>query len=176
MFVSGFLALASACSPGACIEQVGGVYARQPISFSEPVRGRSVSTVPYTFGNPAISGPIAGRAIFDAPVGGNLLLVMPRATPPYVGGPVDEGEAGFLSLIFTALQAYPDAAAFSGSFAAGAVLGTCYDQNEVLGPSGMVVGVSGNYGPAAIASSPMTAGVALTIRRGLLAATSAWTA
>lgn len=122
--------------------------------------------MPYSFGNPALSGPIAGRAVFDAPIGGNLLLVMPRATPPTPGGALDSGEAGFLSLTFTALQAYPDASAFSGSFAAGAVLGTCYDELEVLGGGGRVVG--GNYASAAISSSPMMAGVALAIRRGFL--------
>ena len=139
-----------------------------------PKNGLSVSARPYTFGSPGLSGPIAGRAIYDAPSGGNLLLVLPHATPRAIpgAGPADAGGAGYLSLVITAMQSYPDGTAYSGSISAGAVIGTCYDENEVLGRGSTVQG--GSYVPAAINSSPLSAGVGLIINRGVLQAASTW--
>lgn len=174
MFISGFLALCSAVGTGTCTEVGGGDYARQAIAFGTPRNGLSLSVTPYSFGYPAMTGPVAGRAIFDAPTGGNLLLVLPHATPRPIAGPIDTADAGFISLFFTAMQNYPDGSAFSGAFTAGSTVGSCYDELEVLARGAKVAG--GGYVPAAINSSPMTAGVALTVKRGLLSATSAWTA
>lgn len=169
-FVDGFLALCSAVGTGTCVEMAGPGYSRQPISFSTPKSGLSVSTKPFNFGFANVTGPIAGRAIYDAPTGGNLLLVLPHATsrPIPGGGPVDAGADNFISLIFTALQSLADGAVYSGSIAAGAVAGSCYDQADVLGSSSTVLG--GNLVPAAINTSPLSAGVQLALNRGLLTA------
>ena len=79
MFIDAYLALCSAVSPGAATELMVPGYARQPIGFNDPVDGVTVSAVPYAFGM-TVRGAV-GRAIYDAPTGGNLLLVCPFATP-----------------------------------------------------------------------------------------------
>lgn len=95
---------------------------------------------------------------------------MPHASPrPIPGaGPIDAGDAGFLSIQLTALTGYADASAFSGSIAAGSVCGTAWDALDVLGPSSTTQG--GNLVPSAINSSPLSSGVQLVINRGVLAA------
>lgn len=169
-FINGFLALCSAVGTGTATEMTAPGYARQPISFASPKKGVSVSSRPYSFGTPGLGAAMAGRAIYDAPTGGNLIAVMPFASPRPVpqGGPTDAGDAGWLTLVFTALAAYPDGDAYSGTVAAGAVIGICYDEaavisrNAVASPSGYQLQVN---------SAPLSAGVGLTITRGTLRAT-----
>jgi hypothetical protein len=174
-FVAGFLGLCSAVGVGTATEIVASGYARQAISFGNAVSGVSVSTRGYDFG--MVAGvPIVGRAIFNAPTGGNLLLVLPHAAPRLPqGGSIDRGAAGYISLIVTSLAAYPDGSAFSGAFAAGASLGLCYDMDEVIGLASTlpntVAGVTsfprgGQF--LQVRASTLTAGVALTVTGGRL--------
>ena len=73
----------------------------------------------YSFGN-GTGGSVAGHEVYDAPSGGNLLLVIPLAStfsPP----PPDQGDVGALSITVTNLAvAVP--ATRSGTYAAGATV------------------------------------------------------
>lgn len=168
MFIDGYLALATAVSAGGATEFSGSGYARQPIAFGDPVDGVAFSAVPYSFGMALRAFP-AGRAIYDAPTGGNLLLVLPFPTPTATGRlPWDAGEAGHLRLFFTALQQSHRGAAYTGRIAAGGMAGLCSDAYDLVNP------VDLSQDPAnprpLIRTATMTAGVALSINRGVLQA------
>lgn len=165
MFISGFLGLLTAASQGAGTEYGGTGYYRQPISFCRPKNGVCHSAVPYNFGmTPSV--PIVGRGIWDAPTGGNLLLVMPfpagivsNAGTPAPGVPfsvqrmpVDRGDVGHLRLAFAALTAYPDGDAYNSTFAAGSILGATSDGNDGPWGSGIVSGASGTVGGGIVPS------------------------
>ena len=181
MFIDGYLALATAVSPGAITEFSGSGYGRQSIAFGDPVDGVCFSAVPYTFGQAVRLGTVAGRAIFDAPTGGNLLLVLPFPTPIASGRlPWDAGEAGHLRLFFTALGSIHRGASYTGRIAAGAMAGLCSDAYDVVNPvdvSGRTPGLSpfqsdplmANPRPL-INTATMTTGVALSVARGVLQA------
>jgi hypothetical protein len=153
MFIDGYLALATAVSAGAATEFSGGGYARQPIAFG---------------------------AVYDAPTGGNLLLVLPYPTPIASGRlPWDAGEAGHLRLFFTALGSIHRGASYTGRITSGAMAGLCSDAYDVVNPvdvSGRTSGAGpfndplmGNPRPL-INTATMTAGVALSVARGVLQA------
>jgi hypothetical protein len=178
-FVSGFLGLCSAAGAGAATEIAAAGYNRQPVQFSTPQAGVSVNVRPWTFGPVAGITSTAGRAIFDAPVGGNLLLVLPHAAPrlPMAPGALDLGDDGDISLNIAALADYGDGSAFNGGFGAAAVLGICYDVAEIIGLNttqpNPVDGVTvlpqrGQF--LLVQASPLTAGVGLVVSRGLLQA------
>jgi len=166
MFVDGYLALCSAVGAGAATEITAPGYARQPISFSTPRNGISVNAEPWSFGY-SLPGPYAGRALYDAPTGGNLLLVLPFAEPrpQPQGGPCDAGDVGSIRVSFAALAGFQNGAAFKGTVAAGALAGTCWDDADVIGPV-----VQGGGYAVQQRTSPLSAGVALTINRGILEA------
>ena len=170
MFIDGFLALCSTVGTGVCTEPTVAGYSRQPISFSASIKGVAVSSVPFTFRpTTTASGSFAGRAIYDAPTGGNLLLVLPfpsARTPS--GRATDAGDVGYVRLLFDALATYPTGDAFSGTFALGATVGQWYDDLSLNVPW-MVQVSGGRYVPSAN-TMPITAGVALTITRGVLRA------
>jgi len=175
-FISGFLGLCSAVGVGTATEIAAPGYSRQAIRFSDAVSGAAVNSNGYDFGNVEVA-PVAGRAIYDAPTGGNLLLVLPHQQPrPPQGGSIDRGEAGYLTIIFSALASYPTSSAFSGSFAPGSSLGSCYDLSEIIGLTStqpnIVAGVTvlargGQF--LQVFASTLSAGVTLTVSRGLLA-------
>ncbi len=171
MFVDGFLALCPTVSVGACTEPSASNYYRQPISFSRSVNGTSVSSIGFNFGQGVSSaGPFAGRAVFDAPTGGNMLFVLPFPAPRVLGGRIpDAGDVGAIRLLFDALASYPNSDAYSGTFAAGATLGETFDEGSLRVPP-MILLDNGHYIPNANLM-PITAGVALTITRGVLRAT-----
>lgn len=171
MFIDGFLALCPTVGVGACTEPTATNYYRQPISFARSINGVSVSSIPFNFGQAVSSaGPFAGRAVFDAPAGGNLLLVLPFPAPRTLGGRIpDAGDVGTIRLLFDALAAYPNGDAYSGSFAASAAVGQTYDELALRVPWTIQVD-GGHYVPNANLT-PITAGVALTITRGILRAT-----
>ncbi|MDT7953192.1 MAG: hypothetical protein RQ966_16945 [Acetobacteraceae bacterium] len=168
-FINAFLGLCSAVGTGTATEMAA---VRQPISFNSPRNGVSVSSRAYSFGTLPAGGAMAGRAIFDSPTGGNLLLVMPFATPRPVplGGPTDQADAGWITLQFTGLAAFPDGDAFSGTLAAGTVVGTCYDELAVVSRNCVVNPATGGYQLVANLT-PLSTGVGLTIVRGVLRAT-----
>ena len=176
-FVSGFLALCSSVGAGTATEISAAGYARQGIGFSMPRNGVCVNGNSFDFGAVEPSANIAGRGVYDAPTGGNLLLVLPHAAPRLPqGGSVDRGEAGYITLILNALASYPSGDAFSGTFSAGGLLGMCYDGDEIVGWSSTapnaVSGVTvlprgGQF--LAVKASALSAGAALTVTRGLLA-------
>ncbi|MBV8524979.1 MAG: hypothetical protein JOY71_23145 [Acetobacteraceae bacterium] len=165
-FINGFLALASSVSTGICSDVTTTGYNRQPISFAVPRNGVCTNSRPWNFGF-CKPGPLAGRAIYDQPTGGNLLLVMPffTARPTPGGGPADAGDVGDIVLTFTALQGLLEGDAFSGSLAAASVVGTVYDRQDIVGPV-----VSGGGYQLVTNSSQLSTGVALVINRGVLAA------
>jgi len=181
MFISGFLALCSATGTGTCTEFPSGGYARQPIAFGTPKGGLTVNSTPFSFGYPGLPEQVAGRAIYDASTGGNLLLVLPFAAPRPLpgGGPVDAGDVGYIRLLFSAMAAFPDADAFTGTLAAGAISGQCYDSGDIVGTfstapnaaSGVTLYPIGGQ-QLAVRASSLSTGVALTINRGTLQATS----
>ncbi len=173
MFIDGFLGLATSVTPQGITEWAGSTppYARQPVSFGEPVNGICYSASPYTFGQGSRGG-VMGRALYDAPAGGNLLLFWPFPTPlapDRLGW--DSGDQGYLRLAFSALAGYPRGAAFTGRFAAGAVVGSASDRNDVVSVADTSVDPA-NPRPR-INVSPLYAGVALSIARGVLQAASA---
>ncbi len=137
MFIDGFLALCSAVGAGSATEITAPTYARQAISFTAPRFGISRNSTPWSFGN-ANGGPMAGRAIYDAPSGGNLLFILPHYAPrpPMGGGPTDAGDVGDIVLNFSGvpyLPALPEGTAFTGLLAAGATVGSAWDVREVIG-------------------------------------------
>jgi hypothetical protein len=157
VFINGFLALGTSPSAGAFTEasNSGGTtgYARQPISFGKAVKGVCYNAIPWTFGQ----GPrgFTCRAIYDAPTGGNLTMIMPFPTPLAAGRlPWDFGD--------------PDGDAFTGTLAAASVIGVCNDSYDVVNQVGNVVPNSGTYAPV-INTAVLYSGVALTITRGVLA-------
>ena len=180
-FISGFLGLCSAYSPGACTEVAAAGYARQPISFGSPRFGLCVNSRPFGFQAGLGIAQVAARAVYDAPTGGNLLVVMPHATPRGVGrGQTDGGDVGYITLLFNALVNFPDGEAYSASIASGATVGQCYDALEVIGttsaPPATQAGMTtyplaGNLFLSTLASS-VTSGAALVMRRGVLQAQS----
>jgi hypothetical protein len=171
VFINGFLALGTSPSAGAFTEasNSGGTtgYARQQIAFGKAVNGVCRNAIPWTFGQSPRS--FTCRAIFDAPTGGNLLMVMPFPTPLAAGRlPWDFGDVGGLRLVFSALATYPDGDAFTGNLAAATAIGTCNDSYDVVNQVGNVVPTSGTYAPV-INTAVLYSGVALTITRGVLA-------
>ena len=180
MFIDGYLALATAINGAAVTECALLGYGRQPIAFGDPTDGIAFSAIPYTFGQALRAGAV-GRAIYDGPVGGNLLLVLPFPVPLATGRlPWDTGEAGHLRLFFTALQQIHRGGAFTGRIAAGAMAGLCSDAYDLVNPvdvSSRTAGITGTaYDPLTgnprplINTAQMLAGVALSIDRGVLQA------
>ena len=177
MFIDGYLALCSTVGAGTATELAVPGYARQPIAFGEPEDGVCFSTVPYTFGQAVrwmnngqqlFPAPV-GRAIYDAPTGGRLLLVLPFPQPFAPGRlPWDAGDPGHLRLFFTALQQTHRGAAYTGQIPAGAMAGLCNDGYDVVTLHD-IGQVQGQERPL-INTGTMTAGVGLTMTRGVLAA------
>lgn len=177
-FISGFLGLCTVVGAGTASEVSASGYARQPIAFAMPVSGVSVNVRPWDFGLVNESPPIVGRAVYDAPTGGNLLLVLPHAAARAPsGGSTDRGDGGDITLNITAFASYPDGGAFNGNFAAGASLGICYDKAEIVGwastqpnaVSGVtVLSRGGLY--LQVQASTLTTGAGLTITRGMAVA------
>ncbi len=171
MFIDAYLGLVTAVGTGTCTEVSIPGYSRQAICFSAPRAGVSVTARSWNFGF-ARPGQLAGRALYDAPTGGNLLLTLPfsAARPVPGGGPVDQGDVGDIVLTFTALQPFADGSVYSGTFAAAAVIGSVYDRQDIVGS---VVGGGGGY-QLVTNSSPLSTGVALVANRGVLAAHGAF--
>ena len=126
-FMEGYLAECTAITATTCTELTGGSYARQPISFGDPVKGVSFNRIPYSFGN--ISGTVAGRAVYDSATGGNLLVTMPLATALSV--PPDQGDVGTLKVTVTGMVNVGNASLYSAPIAAGATFGTTGDGSNV---------------------------------------------
>ncbi|MBV9859878.1 MAG: hypothetical protein JO038_07240 [Alphaproteobacteria bacterium] len=186
-FISGFLGLCSAVALGTATEVMTPGYSRQPISFDAPRltgldEGLPAGSMVVSRNSRAWSfgalgaGPLAGRAIYDAPTGGQLLLVLPYGSGPRpapMNGPVDSGQPGDISLIFSGVQPLGDAAeAWSGTYPAGAVIGTCFDTNDIAGRS---VVTGGRYGLVFSAGAMSVGSVPqIFIAGGRLMATDRW--
>ena len=171
MFIDGYLALATAFpTPGTITEYTGPNYHRQPISFGVPKSGITRNAVPFSFGFGL--GTIAGRAIFSSPTGSELLLALPFATPYAYGSQPDVWDAGAVGLLFSDLLNFdPTGAASSFLYAAGAVLGTCWnDPRDFIGytPALSPAGVTLPAPARKFATGAMVAGVPLSMKRGVL--------
>ena len=103
---------------------------------------------PGTFGI-NFAGTVVGRAIYDAPTGGNLLMVLPLVTT-VVAGPsnLDAGDVARIRPTLTALVPYQNGDAYTGRVAAATAMGTTYE------------------------GATVTSGVALSINRGVLQASA----
>lgn len=143
--IDGWLAQCTAVGTGTCTEQTASGYARQPISFATLGSGVTVTATPYSFAQ-GVTGTIAGRAVYDAATGGHLLAVLPVATPYTISSIGDRADVGALKFTIAALASFPIPEAYSGSYPAGATLGTMVD------------------------GSAVTAGTNETVTRGVLAA------
>ena len=167
-FIDGFIALAATIGTGTCTEVTAPGYNREPISFGTPMDATAFNTTPWSFGA-LLPGIVAGLAIYDAPTGGNLLLVMPfSARRTYLPGFSPRvGDSGTLRLRFSAMAGFHNGAAYSGTVAAGAVVGAWWDDIELIGDF-TVPGTSGEP-ERQYAQNPLSAGVALSIVRGVLA-------
>ena len=144
-FLEGYLAECSAVTSTSCTEVTGSSYGRQPIAFADaraaPALSSTAVAVPRL--RQRHRGRLAGHAVYDAPSGGNLLLVIPLAST--FSPPPDQGDVGALSITVTNLAiAVP--ATYSGTYAAGGTVGTTPD------------------------GSTVTAGIAAAITRGSFAA------
>ena len=128
--IDGWLAQCSAVAAAACTEPTASTYARQPISFASPVKGLTVNATTYQFSQ-ANLGTVAGRAIFDAPTGGHLLLVLPLAAGYAVPIQGDYGDVGALRFTWTSMTAIANGDAFSASFLAGSTVGATPDGSSV---------------------------------------------
>lgn len=135
--ITGFLADCTAVTTTTCTEFSGTGYGRQPIRLSDPVFGVTVNRGAFSFGN-AVTGPIAGRAIYDAATGGNLVLILPFAAAQTVT--IDQGDVGAISLTVTGLTTLQNAANFSAPYAAGGTVGTMADGSTAT--AGVVASIS----------------------------------
>lgn len=170
MFIDGFLALCTSVSVGACVELTGAGYNRQPIAFGEPLNGVTVNCIPFSFGANLRPSGLAGRAIFDAPTGGNLLMVMPFPAGHAQGTLWDSGDVGFLRLAFAALAGIARGQSATLRLAAGSVIGSCNDSFDIVNNFDLTVDRA-NPRPQ-INLAQLTAGVALSVNRGVLQAAS----
>ena len=116
MFIDGYLGQLVPVSGGAgYAEMAVAGYARQPVSFGRPASGTSLMSSAFNFGAAASRGTLYGRAIYDAPTAGNLLLLLPCATSRALGGPFYEGRGvGGIVLMFDLLAGLADGNAFTG--------------------------------------------------------------
>jgi hypothetical protein len=121
-FVDGYIALCGAVGTGTCTELSASGYARQPVYFTAPVKGVSPLGNPVSF---QIAATIAGRAIYDAPTGGNLIMVMPVAAT--ITSPGVNYDVGAIKLTFTALAPYQFGETYIGKVAATTAMGTTSD-------------------------------------------------
>jgi hypothetical protein len=129
-FIDGFLAQCTAVGTGTCTETTAAGYLRQPVYFTTPVRGVAPLGTAFTFG-PAGVGTFAGRAIYDAPTGGNLLFVLPFAAPLVAPSPGDHLDVGAMKLTFTALVPYLLGETYLGTAAAAAAVGFTSDGSVI---------------------------------------------
>lgn len=161
--------MCSATAIRGCTELTAPGYSRQPIQFNNAVAGVCFSANAYSFGS-TVRGAV-GRAIYDAPSGGNLLLVMPFAMPTAPARlPWDSGAQGHLRLFLTALQPYLSGRAYTGRLSAGAVIGAASDLHDLVNAADLSQDPANP--PPLINLAPLSAGVALSINRGVLQAAS----
>jgi len=162
-FLGGFLGLCSSVSTGSATEVTGITgYARCPISFEAPHPTRADEGLPagstvvarnirgWGFASGLAAGQVVGRALWDHPTqgAGSLLLVLPfgnSARPFGSGGRYDRGEPGDLTLIFTDVQAIGDGEVWSTKYAAGSVIGTCFDSADIISRAAQVNPQNGHY-------------------------------
>ncbi len=123
-FIDGYLGLCSAVGTGTCTELTSAGYARQPVFFSAPVKGVAPLGNPVTFG---LATPVAGRAIYDAPTAGNLLMVMPATTTLLASGLTYD--VGALRITITAMLPYQFGEAYIGKVAAATAFGLTTEGN-----------------------------------------------
>ncbi len=171
MFIDAYLALVTAAGAGTATEVTLPGYNRQPISFGQPVNGICFSATAFSFGQAFMPNGVVGRAIYDAPTGGNLLLVLPFPIP--LAGtrlPRDSGDQNFLRLAFSALTGVMTGAAYTGRIAADAAAGLTSDRCDIVTMNDLSQSMSSPR--PLINTATMTAGVTLSINRGVLQAAS----
>jgi hypothetical protein len=138
----GYLGLGTSYSGSVFNEISGGGYARKAVTLASPDGVALTNTAGLTFGPDLGSawGSITWTALFDAPSGGNALLVWPQRMPPYVAasGTVTVG-AGSIQLVLPQIIQALTGGVFS-NFPAGSVLGSVGGTAGVVAGTGLSVG------------------------------------
>ena len=164
--LDGYAALCSAVAAGSCTEFTAAGYARQPVSFADAVMGVSSNATPLSFG-PGGTGTVAGRAVYDAASGGNLVAVIPLATP-LVQTAQNLADAGSVRLTMAALAALQNGRLYSGTAAPGSVLGATLDGSAVTAGvkdvfrSGVLTAAVPSFDASAVGPLTQVSGFALT--------------
>ena len=125
-FIDGYIADCSATTSTTCTEFTATGYSRQPMFFNAPTSGVTRNAAPFSF-SPLVTGVVAGRAIYDAPSGGTLLLIIPLAAPLTITGGGDHQDVGTITLTFTAMVPLYYSESYIGTAAAGSTLGSTAD-------------------------------------------------
>ncbi|MBV9735328.1 MAG: SGNH/GDSL hydrolase family protein [Acidisphaera sp.] len=149
-FLTGYLGYGAATGNGGFAELAGtNGYARRPISFSPLEYGRTRDTLGGTLG-PCLNadfGMLGCGALFDAPNAGNLLLYFPLPRPGYLAvGGTHTDPTGTYAFRFPDLDL------------------PSLPRTTMTWPAGAQVGVLDGT------STPVTAGVSLSVVGGVLAA------
>lgn len=189
-YVDAYVGLCTAAGTGTATELIGSGYQRQSIAFNvispylagvgsaRAMTGRAVNATSITFqGGSAPAGTVlAGRAIYDAPTAGNLLLVLPFGSGPRTVAP--SGPVDFIDATQITLEGASFTQAFSGQFIAGATLGTCYDAKDIIGPRTPAPGeLQDGFGYVLIVNrAVLSCGVSLVVNRGVLQSASSFAA
>jgi hypothetical protein len=170
----GYLAECSAVTATTCTEPTATGYTRQPISFNGIGGGTVVSASPYTFPPVATATiSLAGRAIFDAPAGGNLLAVVPLASAATTPSYGDRAEAGAIRFTIPGYAGAINADTISALWPAGTTIGTTPDGSAVTAgvnvqmARGKAQAYAGGSDPIYSVANTQTTGFTATIPNGI---------
>ena len=170
----GWLGDCVAVTATSCTEVTTAGYARQAVSMSGLSGGVVVNTNSITFPQVGTGNAVlAGRAVYDAPTGGNLVLVLPVATAysvPTIGDRLDTGAVKFTIAGYTGTVS---ADVISAAWQAGTAIGTTTDGSSVTVGVNVAAarGVASAYLGASDAlysvGATQTTGFAVTIPTGV---------
>jgi len=170
----GYLAECTAVTTTSCTEITTTGYARQPISFNGLYGGVVSNATYFSFSQAGTGGAtIAGRAIYDAATGGNLVAVIPVAsalTLPVIG---DRGDTGTIKFTLTGYSTIVNVDAVNTNWLAGTAIGTTPDGSSVT-PGvnvqvlrGKAYAYLGDYDPLYSVGNTQVTGFTVTIPNGV---------
>jgi hypothetical protein len=170
----GYLAECTAVTATTCTEIATTGYNRQAITFNGLAGGLVTSGNYYSFSQSGTGGAtIAGRAVYDAATGGNLLAVIPVATSVVLPTYGDRGSPGSLQFTLTGYSGVYSADAISANWLAGTTIGTAPDGSSVsVGVNvqmgrGKAAAYVGGLDPLYSVGNVQTTGFAVTIPNGI---------
>lgn len=169
----GYVADCTAVTSTSCTEITTTGYNRQAVTMNGIAGGVVVNGNYFTFSQAGTGGAtIAGRAIYDAVTGGNLLAVIPVATALVLPTYGDRVDVGGLKFTLTGYSAVLNADAITANWAAGASIGTTADGSTVSPgvPVQMVRGKAlaypGDYDPIYSVGNTQVTGFSVAIPNG----------